>query len=475
MFESIFGNTSRHSGDAGDVSYTQDPLLGAYRDLTYEECRDIYRYWPLGKRVASALPNFAMSAQRRFVVKEAPEEINAKLSEVANELGIDEIVKKCAVYARIYGLSSIYVAQEKDCKEALSYKDIQNKGFTFNVLDPLSMGGSIQIDNDSLSPTFGQPINIHIRGKAVNPNRVCVVYNDIPLFYKFNPSSFAFSGPSIYQNMTLLIRAWNRGIIALQRLATKAAAMVKTTKETASVTGFNIRAVQQNLEMIRSIENDGIASIRSGDTLEFFALTGVQEVDTIIQQINTGLMMALSDTPSGILLDKNLSVGLNDGSEDMKAILMAVDNFRFHILKPLYNFVDKYLCYKAFTPEFVKDMIEEYPDLYRGKKLNEVLTEWMQNYSFEWGELYPQNENEKADTQSKILDNLVKIKDLGAEVSCLEEAVNQLGFFDIDFVLKEENIQTEEGGFGESGGENDVEDEEDSQDSNEEESKGFTR
>lgn len=252
MFASIFGNTSSYSGDAGDANYTQDPLLGAYRDLSYEECRDIYRYWPLGKRIASALPNFAMSAQRKFVVKDAPDEVNSKLAETANELGLDEIVKQCAIYARIYGLASIYVAQEKDSKEPLSYKDVQQKGFTFNVLDPLAMGGAIQVDNDSLSPTFGKPINIHIRGKQVNPNRVCVVYNDIPLFYKFNPSSFAFSGPSIYQNMTLLIRAWNRGVIALQRLATKASAMIKTTKETANVTGFNLRAVQQNLEMIRA-------------------------------------------------------------------------------------------------------------------------------------------------------------------------------------------------------------------------------
>lgn len=460
MFESIFGNTARHSGDTGDASYTQDALLGAYRDLSYEECRDIYRYWPLGKRIASALPNFAMSAQRKFVVKDAPDEVNSKLAEVANELNIDEIVKRCAVYARIYGLASIYVAHKRDSKQPLSYKDVQQEGFTLNVLDPLSMGGSIQIDNDSLSPTFGKPISVSIRGKAVNPNRICVVYNDIPLFYKFNPSSFAFSGPSIYQNMTLLIRAWNRGIIALQRLATKAAAMVKTTKETANVTGFNIRAVQQNLEMIRSIENDGIASIRSGDTLEFFALTGVQEVDVIIQQINTGLMMALSDTPSGILLDKNLSVGLNDGSEDMKAILMAVDNFRFHVLKPLYLFIDKYLCYKAFTPEFIMSIIEQYPDLYRNKQANTVLTEWMQNYSFEWGELYPQNENEKADTQSKVLDNLLKIKEMGAEVSCLEDAINQLQFFDVDFVLKEQTelLDTNEGSRDEPNGSSDDDD-----------------
>lgn len=442
-FLDIFGNVSKGFGDAGDSYYTNSPLLGAYRDLTYEECRDIYRYWPLGKRVASALPDFAMSAPRKFFVKDAPEEVNSKLLETANEMEIDQIVKKATLYARIYGLSALFVTQQgnKKVEDPLTHKDIQNNGVVFNVLDPLSMGGSIQIDNDPLSSTFSKPIDIKIRGNSVHTQRVEILYNDIPLYYKFNPSSFSFSGPSIYQNMTLLIRAWNRGIIALQRLATKAAAMVKTTKESANVTGFSQTAAAKNLELIRSMENDGIASLRSGDTIEFFTLTGVQEVDTIIQQLNTGLMMALSDTPSGILLDKNLSVGLNDGSEDMKAILMAVDNFRLRMLKPLYLFTDKFLCYKAFSFEFIKEMIDEYPDLYRGKKENEVLTEWCQNYSFDWGELYPQSDGEKADTEGKRLDNLLKLKEMGADISCLEDAVNQLGYFDIDFVFKEENIQ----------------------------------
>lgn len=443
-FLDIFGSSiGKNSGDTGDSFYTNSPLLGAYRDLTYEECRDIYRYWPLGKRVASALPDFAMSVSREFFVKDAPEEVNAKLQETANDMEIDQIVKKAALYARIYGLSSLFATQEgnKDASSPITYKDVQENDIVFNILDPLSMGGSIQIDNDPLSPTFSKPIDIKIRGKSVHTQRIEILYNDIPLYYKFNPSSFSFSGPSIYQNMTLLIRSWNRGIIALQRLATKAAAMVKTTKESTNVTGFSQTAAAKNLELIRSMENDGIASLRSGDTIEFFNLTGVQEVDTIIQQLNTGLMMALSDTPSGILLDKNLSVGLNDGTEDMKAILMAVDNFRLRMLKPLYLFVDKFLCYKAFDSDFIQEMIKEYPDLYRGKKENEVLTTWCQNYSFEWGELYPQSDGEKAETEGKRLDNLLKLKEMGADISCLEDAVNQLGYFDIDFVFKEENIQ----------------------------------
>lgn len=459
MFESIFGFNSMYSStsDSGDASYTNSELLGAYKNLSYLECKDIYRFWPLGKRIASALPRFALSAKRAFVVKEAPREVNEKLAEISEELDIDGIVLRTSIYARVYGLACIYVATDVNRLEGLTYKQIQNAQITFNVLDPLAMGGSIVVDNDPLSVNFSKPVAVQIQGHEVSPSRMCIVYNDIPLYYKFNPSSFSFSGPSIYQNMTLLIRSWNRCIIAMQRLATKAASIIKTTKDNANISGISLQAIERNLALIRSIENDGIASIRSGDELQFFNLTGVNEVDAIIQQLNTALMMALSDTPSGILLDKNLSVGLNDGSEDMKAILMAVEHFRVSMLLPMYKFLDKFLCHKAFSPQFIKTMKEQYPDLYRELSPNQILTKWLQDYSFEWGELYPQNENEKADTDSKLLDNLVKIKELGAEASSLEEAINEHRFFETEFVLNEENIEgrgeeEQQEGFGDDDG-----------------------
>lgn len=458
MFESIFGLNSMYSSatDAGDASYGNSELLGAYKNLSYLECKDIYRFWPLGKRIASALPRFALSAKREFIVKDAPAEVNEKLAEIAEQLCVDDIVMRASIYARVYGLTCLFAASPSNKLEALTYKQVQESSISFNVLDPLAMGGSIVVDNDPLSPTFSKPINVKIQGNEVDPSRVCAIYNDIPLYYKFNPSSFSFSGPSIYQNMTLLIRSWNRAIIALQRLATKAASIIKTTKDNANITGINTHAIQRNLALIRSMENDGIASIRSGEELQFFSLTGVSEVDSIIQQLNTSLMMALSDTPSGILLDKNLSVGLNDGSEDMKAILMAVEHFRISTLLPMYKFIDKFLCYSAFSPRFIKSMKESYPDLYRELSPNQILTKWMQDYTFKWGELYPQNANEKADTEAKLLDNLIKIKDLGAEVSSLEEALNQQNFFETEFVLNDDHIegrgdqmQDDDEGFGE--------------------------
>lgn len=422
-----FGGKGGGATDSGDSIYSNDELLGAYKDLTYEECRDIYRYWPLGKRVATALPNFAMSSGRTFSVKENLPEVIKALEEAEKLLKIPQVVNKAAVYSRVYGLSFVYLASDSsECPpdKPLNREEFLHSSCRFNVLDPLSAGGSIQIDNDSLSPTFGLPLYLKVKGKVVNSSRIHLCFNDIPLYYKFNPSSFSFGGPSIYQNMTLLIRSWNRTVLALQRLSTKAASIIVKRKDGSGTAGFQVQALNRNLSAIRSLENDGITSIRVGEEIEFFNLAGLSEIDSICNRLNSMLMMALSDTPSGILLDKNLSTGLADGDNDMKAIIISTDRFRKDILKPIYDFLDKFMCYRAFTPELISEMKEKYPELYRDKSEESILMEWLDSYSFEFNELYPQSENEKEDTSSKKLDNLLKLKELGAEVSGLEEAIN---------------------------------------------------
>lgn len=449
-FLSFFNSTtnSKETG-AGDSDYSNDEILGVYKDLSYQECRDIYRYWSLGKRIATSLPNFAMSAPRTFKCGEHPADVADAFRKTCEEMCIDNTIKKATIYARVYGLSSIFVSCSNNeilPITPITYRMICDNTISFNVLDPLSMGANIQIDNNPLSYSFQKPINITVGGKPVHTQRICTIYNDIPLYLKFNPSTYSFSGASIYQNMTLLIRSWNRCVIALQRLATKAGSIIKTSKEISPASGINLNALRKNLELIRNMENDGIANIQSGEEVNFFALTGVQEIDAIIQSLNTSLMMALSDTPSGILLDKNLSVGLNDGTEDMKAILMAVEHFREQMLRPLYNFVDKFIMYKAWTPEFIMRIKNEYRDMYGNMTYNEIFHQWKQDFLAEFGELYPQTEREKMETAKTKLDMLEQLRNMGANDADIETALNQNAIFDgIDFVLNQKGDDENEG------------------------------
>lgn len=423
----FFSKTTNRATDAGDALYTKDELLGAYRDLTYQECQNLFRLWPLGKRLVEALPNFAMSTPRTFSFGEfTTNELITQFKKSLNELKVESVVKTTAMNARIYGMAAIFVpTKHSHVKQDAPITRESISSISFTSLDPLSMGAHIQVDLDPLSSTFQQPLHITIQGREVNPTRIQVVYNDIPLYLKFNPSSFSFSGSSVFQNTTLLIRTFNRTMLALQRAATKAGSIVRTTKEVSHSNGINFTALAKNNEMIRAMENDGIAAIGSGEQVQLFDINNIAQVGDIITKINEMFMMALNDTPSGILLDRNLSAGLNDGTEDMKAILIAVEHFREQILTPLYNFTDKYTISHAFNEDFLKEYLENNPSLHYTP--SEFLEALYQNYSFEFGNIYPSTELEKADKKLKVIDSVLKLKELGVGNSDLEAILNDSG------------------------------------------------
>ena len=434
-FGSNGSNTSSEQG-YGNSEYSNSPLLGVYRNLSYQECKEIYRFWPLGKRIASALPNFALSAPREIIFKNSPPEVVDEFLKLEKELNIDRIIRQCCIYSRIYGVSALFaVSRNVKPEEALTARLVWDNGVYFNVLDPLNIAG-YYVNQDATSWSYQRVENIRIRGSAICArNRATLIFNDLPLYIQFTPSTFSFSGPSVYQNMTGLIKSWNRCVIALERLSTKAASIIVKSNSMSHASGINYAAIQRNLELIRNMENDGIAGLDDKGEIEFFQLSGVEEIDKITQQINTALMMALSDTPSAILLDKNLSNGLNDGTEDMKAIIMAVDNFRRLVLSPLYDFVDPYVMYSAFNPEFIEKMRKLYKSDYGKLGDLELLNLWRQDFQFEWGNLYPEPEEKVVQTQQAKIDLLLKVKELGANQKDIETELNAMDVFKSDMTL----------------------------------------
>ncbi len=425
---------------SGGAEYNTSELLGVYRNLSYDECRDIYRYWSLGRRFAASLPNFAMSAKRKFVIKDAPPEVIEQLEKTDKELLIDQKITETLIHARVYGISGLYLADEENGTEPLTYKTIQNKQISFNPLDPLALGFQLNVDTNPLSVNYNKPLSAIVQGQNVSATRLCHIQNDIPQYLKFTESSNSFSGTSIYQNMTLLMRAWNKGVISFQRIATKAGSIIKVSREVAHGSNISLQGTKMSLQMIRDMENDGIANIQEGESIEFFSLAGVGEVDSIIKAINDALLLALTDTPAGILLDKNLSFGLNDGSEDMKSIIMAIERFRLKMIAPLYEFTDKFLLYKAFSPAFIEKVKQENPDLYPQHMSNQdILRLWEQNYSYEWGELYPATPTEEEAIKQAKLGNIQTLDGLGVEKEIIESLLNKDKIFIEEIKLNKSN------------------------------------
>ncbi len=162
-------------------------------------------------------------------------------------------------------------------------------------------------------------------------------------------------------------------------------------------------------------------------------------------------------------MSKELAQGFGDGSEDMKAILMSVNDFREQHLRGIYEFLDRHLLYLAFTDEFLKEELEngEFKAELKGESVETLRERLINEFSFEWGNLYPETEATRIDNIGRKLDNLIKLKELGTNLADLEQIINNdKDMFQEDITLEE---QEDDLGFGQdtesSDSENDESDE----------------
>lgn len=420
---SLLGRNRGVEKGFGNSEYSERVTLDSHKYLSYDECKDIYLHWPLGKRVVTAITNFAMSAPREFSFKDLPHECVDEYKNTLAAFNINEVVRQAANYARIYGLSAVFVSHKTiEPSKPLDYKDLSINDIGFNVLDPLNLAG-IEISQNPLSLAYQKVTRLVVNGQVVHPSRVYILFNDIPMYLRWIPSTYSWGSPSVFENMKSLIKSWNRCVIALERMATKAGSIIVKHRDGAVLNSMAVKAAEITLEQIRNMQNDGIASLEKDANIELFNLTGVEVVDSIIEQMNKLIMLALADTPSSVLLDNNLAQGFGEGSEDMKAVLMSTDYFREKTLAPLFRFLDFYCLRICFNDSILQSIKEKNASdiTYDIATLKEKVLE---GYTAEFGNLYPQKESEKVQNLGAELDTVAKLKEMGANISDIENIVN---------------------------------------------------
>ena len=423
-----------------DITATEARLLTFDEDgaLGRDDCVAIFSYWPLGHRIVQALPRFAYSVPREIKIPDAPPAALERFELTSKKMRQDMICRRTTEFMREFGMSVIgYVSDNFDLKDNMMMKEVATDDGVFICYDPLATGGTTICQNQR-SPRFLRPDRIMIGGQEAGTRRATAIQNGLLNYLKFNESTFTFGGPSVFQNMIPLIKGWTWGIISLRRMAVKGSAVVFKGKEGGRVNGINQAAAEYALTQIRDMGANGACAIDKNSDVTFFNMTGVQEVDAILKAMEKEIMLALDDTPAAILLDKDLSNGLSEGSEDMKAVIMAVDNFREQYMAHLYDFTDPYVMARAWTDEFVVKASEGTADAGMSPEL--VREKWIAGFSYEFGNLYPEPESVETTKNYTIMQSLVLAKQLGADVADIAEEIRARKIFQTDMELNAANI-----------------------------------
>ena len=406
---------------------------GEKTKLSYEECKNIYRNATMGKRVVEGLVNFAMSAEREIDVQKAPPEAIQKFKETAKVLKQEEAIKQTIYNARIYGTDGLYVAmyneeeEKDDFTTKPTFEDAYKYKIRFNVLDPLNLSGS-RVDNDPLSFHFLELVDIKVNTKTVPRKRISISHALEPLYLDTRTTLLPFTPPSVFYNMIDLLKEYDDAIKSIGDLLYKAGAIVYKYPAKSKLNGVFVDAQERSQIILQQKQSGEVISISADSSLEDFPISNLSGLIEAINKLEDDITKALNDTPASILFDKSLSNGFSEGDKDKETEISIIESFRENKLTPLYELTDYYVMLKAWDSAFIDDMRYKYSE-YQDKTDSEIFRSWADNFTYKYGNLFPEPESITQDNNAKKLDNLLKAQQLGANPADLQEELNESEIF----------------------------------------------
>lgn len=383
---------------------------------SYELCKLIWRYHPLGGKIADAPIKLAQTKPRVTQVDGAPTEVHDAYVEASKAIATDYQVRCVAILKRVYGVSALLVVfkseQDKPERwaEPLDPARFATEEFEFNHLDPLNASGSLVLNQDPNSILYQKPGQyITAGGRPHHMSRAVVQFNEQPVYIEYQSAAFGFSGVSCYQRALYPLKSFIQTMVTDDMVSRKAGIIVAAIRAGGSIVNQVMQAVAGvKRALLRIAATNNVISIEPDERIESINLEHVDKAmgaarSNIVKNISTAVPM-----PARILEDEALAQGFGEGTEDAKFIVNYADEVRKE-LEPWYAFCDMVAQRKAWTPEFFARMQELYPDEYGAMTFEQAFFAWRKGFKFEWPNLLTEPDSEKAKQDKAKLEGLVSL------------------------------------------------------------------
>lgn len=363
---------------------------------SYELCKIIYAYHPLGVRMADSPIKVAQSKPREITVGGAPDDVRDAFLAQWEADSCDDHVFNVGSLARVYGIASLAVVEPGvDPSEPLKFDELWKRRIAYNALDPLNTAGSLVLNQDPNSPDFQKHAAIAVAGKAYARNRSVTLMNEKPLYIEYTSSAFGFVGRSVYQRPLYPLKSFVQTMVTDDMVSKKAGLLIAMIKGAGSVVdNLMMKAAGVKRSLLKMGVVDNVLSIGPDDKVESLNL---QNLDGAFGQARTNILKNIAnamDAPSVILLNDTLTEGFGEGTEDAKMVATFVDGIR-KWLSPIYCFLDPIVQRRAWNPEFFARMQRLYPDEFGGRDYEEVYRDWCAAFTAIWPSLLEEPESER--------------------------------------------------------------------------------
>lgn len=387
---------------------------------SYELCKQIYSYHPMGAKMVERPLEIAMAKPRTITVHGSPEDMVVDaFNEEWERLGCDGIIFNVMRISRIYGVSAlVYGAKGKDTNTPIDPKELPDLDLYFNVLDPLNTAGSLVLNQDPNAPDFQKPTIVTAAGQGYHPSRSVVKLNEEPIYIEYSTSAFGFVGRSVYQRALFPLKSFIQSMIADDQVLNKSGLIVARIRGKSSIAdALSIKAQQGKSDLLKSAKSTNVISVGAEDHVETLNMSAVAEAITVARKNVVENIAMSGGMPAKILNEESFAEGFGEGTEDAKIILQYANLVRDD-MQPLYNFMDEIVMRRAWSPAFFEVVKANFPE-YKNKKFNTVFNKWREAFCATWPNLAEEPESKVVETED------VKLKAIISLLQVMNPMVNQ--------------------------------------------------
>lgn len=357
-------------------------------DASYQLCKTIYAYHPLGKKMVDSPISMAQSQQRQISVVDAPEgRVKEAFLAEWKRINADEYIAQLGAISRIYGIGSIVVGAENVPTDTeLKPEKLADYSLFFNVLDPLNTAGSLVLNQDPNAPDFLKHTAIKVNGQPYHRSRAVVLMHERPIYIEYTNSAFGYVGRSVYQRALYPLKSFVSTMATDDMIARKAGLLIAKLKAVGSVIDAAMAAIAG---FKRALLQIGITNnVLNIDTAESVESLNLQNIDGAGKFARTNILKNIAtaaDMPAVLLENETLTEGFGEGTEDARNIARYIDGIRAW-LAPAYAFFDEIVMRRAWNPDFYKTIQNDFPE-WRKISYKAAFFRWRNSFKAEWPSL----------------------------------------------------------------------------------------
>jgi len=367
---------------------------------SYEDCKTIYSYHPLGEKMCSEPISLAQSQEREISIAVGPEAdlkkaFNAEWKKIG-KVGADSIIHYLMTLSRVYGVATLIAGvPEIPTNKPLDDNDIQSDDLYFNVLDPLNTAGSLILNQDPNAPDFLKPTLVMSGDHIYHASRTVIQINEKPIWLEWSNSAFGFIGRSVFQRALYPLKSYIQSMITDQAIMEKAMLLVAKMKAPGSPIDQRVREFFGfKRQAIKGAKTGNVVSIGIDEDIASIDLKNLRDAaefarNNILKNIATAASM-----PASIINMETLAEGFGEGTEDAKNIARYVDRLRI-TMNPAYLFMSDIVMRRAWSKPFYETIQRKYPE-YQGVSYKSAFLEWKNSFEAVWPNLLVEPDSEKA-------------------------------------------------------------------------------